>query len=59
MRKGRLVPLALAGAQGQLQFEDAPLDSSPGFKDRKYVPAKVRALVDYLLQELPQQPVLR
>ncbi|ACY31931.1 MULTISPECIES: LysR family transcriptional regulator [Comamonas] len=60
MRKGRLVPLALKPARkGQLQFEDAPLDFFACFKDRKYVPAKVRALVDYLLQELPQQPVLR
>ena len=60
MRKGRLVPLALKPARkGQSQFEDAPLDFFACFKDRKYVPAKVRALVDYLLQELPQQPVLR
>ncbi|WP_407715393.1 LysR family transcriptional regulator [Comamonas testosteroni] len=60
LRRGRLVPLALKPARkGQLQFEDVPLDFFACFKDRQYVPAKVRALVDYLLQVLPQQPVLR
>lgn len=56
LRQGRLQPLTLKPARkGQLQFEDAPLDFFACFKDRKYVPAKVRALVDYLLQELPKQ----
>ncbi|MDR0216824.1 MAG: LysR family transcriptional regulator [Comamonas sp.] len=56
LRQGRLLPLTLKPARkGQLQFEDAPLDFFACFKDRKYVPAKVRALVDYLLQELPKQ----
>ena len=56
LRQGRLLPLTLKPARkGQLQFEDAPLDFFACFKDRKYVPAKVRALVDYLLQELPTQ----
>ncbi|MBS3019795.1 HTH-type transcriptional regulator DmlR [Comamonas sp. PE63] len=60
LRRGRLVPLALKPARkGQLQFEDVPLDFFACFKDRQYVPTKVRALVDYLLQVLPQQPVLR
>ena len=59
LRRGRLVPLALKPARkGQLQFEDAPLDFFACFKDRQYVPAKVRALVDYLLQVLPQQAQL-
>ena len=56
LRQGRLLPLTLKPARkGQLQFEGAPLDFFACFKDRKYVPAKVRALVDYLLQELPKQ----
>ena len=56
LRQRRLLPLTLKPARkGQLQFEDAPLDFFACFKDRKYVPAKVRALVDYLLQELPKQ----
>ena len=59
LRRGRLVPLALKPARkGQLQFEDVPLDFFACFKDRQYVPAKVRALVDYLLQVLPQQAQL-
>ena len=56
LRQRRRLPLTLKPARkGQLQFEDAPLDFFACFKDRKYVPAKVRALVDYLLQELPKQ----
>lgn len=56
LRQGRLLPLTLKPARkGQLQFEDSPLDFFACFKDRKYVPTKVRALVDYLLQELPKQ----
>ena len=56
LRRGRLVPLTLKPARkGQLQFEDAPLDFFACFKDRKYVPAKVRALVDYLVEALPQR----
>lgn len=59
LRRGRLVPLALKPARkGQLQFEDVPLDFFACFKDCQYVPAKVRALVDYLLQVLPQQAQL-
>ena len=59
-RLGRLVSLALKPARkGQLQFEDTPLDFFACFKDRKYVPAKVRALVDYLLEVLPKRAELR
>ena len=60
VRQGRLVPLTLKPARkGQLQFEDTPLDFFACFKDRKYVPAKVRALVDYLLEVLPERAQLR
>ncbi|MEG0677655.1 MAG: LysR substrate-binding domain-containing protein, partial [Comamonas sp.] len=59
VRQGRLLPLTLKpGRKGQLQFENAPLDFFACFKDRQYVPAKVRALVDYLLEELQQQAKL-
>ena len=56
VRDGRLVPLSLKpGRKGQLQFADAPLDFFACFRDRQYVPAKVRALVDYLVKALPQR----
>ena len=56
VRDGRLVPLAIKPARkGQLEFADTPLDFFACFRDRKYVPAKVRALVDYLVEALPQQ----
>lgn len=60
VRQGRLQALELKPARkGQLQFEHAPLDFFACFKDRQYVPAKVRALVDYLLEQLPAQAQLR
>lgn len=60
MREGLLEPLALRPARrGQLQFEDTTLDFFACFRDRQYVPAKVRALVDYLVEVLPQQAMLR
>ncbi len=60
VRDGLLEPLALRPARrGQLQFEDSTLDFFACFRDRQYVPAKVRALVDYLVEVLPQQPMLR
>lgn len=47
VQKGRLVPLALRpGRKGQLQFEDGTPDFFACFRDRQYVPAKVRAFVD-------------
>lgn len=59
VQEGRLVPLALkAGRKGQLQFEDGTLDFFACFRDRQYVPAKVRAFVDYLLEVLPGHPSL-
>jgi hypothetical protein len=60
MREGLLQPLALGPARkGQLHFEDTTLDFFACFRDRQYVPTKVRALVDYLVETLPQQPMLR
>lgn len=60
VREGLLQPLALHPARdGQLQFEDSTLDFFACFRDRQYVPAKVRALVDYLVEVLPQQSQLR
>lgn len=62
VRQGRLVhipmPEARAGDSG-LQFEEEPLDFFACFRDRQYVPAKVRALVDYLLEALPRLPQLQ
>lgn len=59
------VPLVLTpvrkgpkGQQGPLQFEDGTLDFFACFRDRQYVPAKVRAFVDYLLEVLPGHPSL-
>ena len=61
VRQGRLVHLPLAQGTGSdaLQFVDEPLDFFACFRDRQYVPAKVRALVDYLLEALPHQPQLQ
>ena len=60
MREGLLQPLALGPARkGQLHFDDTTLDFFACFRDRQYVPTKVRALVDYLVETLPQQPMLR
>lgn len=59
VQEGRLVPLRLRpGRKGQLQFADETLDFFACFRDRQYVPAKVRAFVDYLLEVLPQQQAL-
>lgn len=64
VRQGRLVQLPMPPAQadgaGQaLQFVPETLDFFACFRDRQYVPAKVRALVDYLLEVLPLQPQLQ
>lgn len=60
MREGLLQPLSLRPTRGtQLHFEDTTLDFFACFRDRQYVPTKVRALVDYLVETLPQQPMLR
>ncbi len=61
VREGLLEPLRLRPARrGQLQFDpEATLDFFACFRDRQYVPAKVRAFVDYLVEVLPQQPHLR
>lgn len=58
--QGLLEPLALrdAGA-GELHFDATTLDFFACFRDRQYVPAKVRALVDHLVEALAQQPQLR
>ena len=48
-----------AAQEGLLQFEDMPLEFFACFRDRQHVPAKVRALVDYLVEVLPSQPKLR
>jgi hypothetical protein len=45
------------GAQGAAAVRGHPLDFFAC--DRQYVPTKVRALVDYLVETLPQQPMLR
>ena len=60
IRDGLLVPLQIKkpSRRGALQFDPPTLDFFACFKDRKYVPAKVRALVDYLLEVLPLQPHL-
>lgn len=70
IKEGRLVPIVLkpeagqhstsadAGTEGVLQFEEMPLEFFACFRDRQYVPAKVRALVDYLVEVLPQQRLL-
>lgn len=62
IQEGRLVPLVLKAArkrdQGQLEFGGETLDFFACFRDRKYVPAKVRAFVDYLLERLPEHPPL-
>ena len=59
MHAGLLVPIQLKPARkGQLQFDNLPLDFFACFRDRQYVPAKVRALVDYLVEVLPNQPGL-
>jgi len=55
--QGLLEALAMRpGRKGQLQFEDAPLEFFACFRDRQYVPAKVRALVDHLVASLPAEP---
>lgn len=60
IREGLLEPVALRPPRrGQLHFEAATLDFFACFRDRQYVPTKVRALVDYLAEVLPQQPQLR
>jgi DNA-binding transcriptional LysR family regulator len=60
VRQGLLVPLALRDAgPGELQFDCTTLDFFACFRDRQYVPAKVRALVDYLVEALPRQPHLQ
>ncbi|MDR2335494.1 LysR family transcriptional regulator [Diaphorobacter ruginosibacter] len=54
VREGLLVPLTLKpGRKGQLQFQNSTLDFFACFRDRQYVPAKVRELVNYLVEELP------
>ncbi|MGB3068748.1 MAG: LysR family transcriptional regulator [Ottowia sp.] len=62
IQEGRLVPLILKPPRkrhkGQLAFEDDTLDFFACFRDRKYVPTKVRAFVDYLLETLPGHPSL-
>ena len=60
VRDGLLVPITLKPARkGQLQFENKTLDFFACFRDRQYVPAKVRGLVDYLIEVLPDQASLR
>ncbi|WP_027014812.1 LysR family transcriptional regulator [Comamonas composti] len=64
VRQGRLVYLPVEPAPASetgpaLQFEEETLDFFACFRDRQYVPAKVRALVDYLLETLPLQPKLQ
>ncbi|RYF08038.1 MAG: LysR family transcriptional regulator [Comamonadaceae bacterium] len=59
VRQGLLVPLALRDCgPAELQFDAATLDFFACFRDRQYVPAKVRALVDYLVEAMPLQPHL-
>ncbi|MDA8519904.1 LysR family transcriptional regulator [Acidovorax sp. NCPPB 4044] len=54
IERGLLQALPMAPARkGRLQFTDAPLDFFACFRDRQYVPAKVRAFVDHLVQSLP------
>ncbi|MNT16028.1 hypothetical protein D3C72_1511130 [compost metagenome] len=45
--------------KGQLEFRADTLDFFACFRDRKYVPAKVRAFVDFLLEALPEHPSLK
>lgn len=60
VRQGLLVPLQLRDAlPGELQFDGETLDFFACFRDRQYVPAKVRALIDYLVLVLPEQEHLR
>lgn len=65
VQAGQLVPLLLKPARkgqkaqaGQLQFENGTLDFFACFRDRQYVPAKVRTFVDFLLEALPRHPSL-
>ncbi|GAB2812572.1 LysR family transcriptional regulator [Comamonas piscis] len=66
VQEGRLLPLVLQPARkgrkaapGPLQLEDVTLDFFACFRDRQYVPAKVRSFVDYLLEVLPGHPSLQ
>lgn len=63
VQEGRLVPVTLKPAgrrqKGQLEFRADTLDFFACFRDRKYVPAKVRAFVDFLLEALPEHPSLK
>ncbi|MDR2326854.1 MAG: LysR family transcriptional regulator [Acidovorax sp.] len=71
VRQGRLVHVPLERAEeaegaaegtdasAALQFNEETLDFFACFRDRQYVPAKVRALVDYLLEALPHLPQLQ
>ncbi|XAH25197.1 LysR family transcriptional regulator [Xylophilus sp. GW821-FHT01B05] len=57
--QGRLEALSLRpGRRGQLQFVDGTLDFFVCFRDRAYVPAKVRAFVDFLTEALEGHPAL-
>jgi len=57
--QGLLEPLVLRpGRRGQLQFVDGTLDFFVCFRDRAYVPAKVRAFVDFLTEALEGHPAL-
>ena len=65
VQEGRLLPLVLQPPRkgrkappGQLQWEDVTLDFFACFRDRQYVPAKVRSFVDYLLEVLPGHSAL-
>ena len=65
VQEGRLLPLVLQpprkrrkSPQGQLEWEDVTLDFFACFRDRQYVPAKVRSFVDYLLEVLPGHSAL-
>lgn len=52
--RGALEVITLRPARrGQLQMESPTLDFFACFRDRQYVPTKVRALVDYLVESLP------
>lgn len=62
VQEGRLVPIRLqppVSPQGALQLEEAAQAFFACFRDRRYVPAKVRALVDYLVESVPRQPHLQ
>ncbi|MGE8448685.1 MAG: substrate binding domain-containing protein, partial [Comamonas sp.] len=65
VQEGRLVPLVLQPARkgrkaapGPLLLEEVTLDFFACFRDRQFVPAKVRSFVDYLLEVLPGHPAL-